>query len=312
MREALATQVKRIPAGAWLALRVAITGAVLVALWRAVGGQSILDSLRHANPAWGAAAVLTLLVQTALSAQRWRVTAGLLGQDLPAGYALREYFLAQTFNQVLPGGVLGDATRAVRARHRGGMRVSGLAVLFERLAGQIAMFLTLTVAFLSTVLVPGGLDWPPALRAALWVVIAGAALLALAAIAVAAPAPVFGERARPWLSPLGRALFSAQALPWQVPLGLAITACNLAAFAFAARAVGAELSWVETVALVPVLLFAMLIPLTVSGWGLREGAAALILPIAGLSPTDAVAASVLFGLALIVAALPGVAMVLAR
>jgi glycosyltransferase 2 family protein len=91
-----------------------------------------------------------------------------------------------------------------------------------------------------------------------------------------------------------------------VLLSLGTTACVLAAFAFCAEAVGVRLDLVEILALVPIILFTMLVPLTVSGWGLREGAAAALFPLAGASSSSGLAASVAFGLAFIVTVLPGV------
>jgi hypothetical protein len=48
----------------------------------------------------------------------------------------------------------------------------------------------------------------------------------------------------------------------------------------------------------------MLIPVSISGWGLREGAAAALLPLSGVSPSGALAASVAFGLTFAASALP--------
>jgi hypothetical protein len=50
----------------------------------------------------------------------------------------------------------------------------------------------------------------------------------------------------------------------------------------------------------------MLVPISISGWGLREGAASALFPIAGATATEGFATSVAFGLAFIVAVLPGV------
>jgi uncharacterized membrane protein YbhN (UPF0104 family) len=190
--------------------------------------------------------------------------------------------------------------------------VAGQAVFFERLAGQIAMFVTMAVAFLATVSVAGGVEWPPALRATLLVVAIAGAAVAVLALGLNAAAAGFGARLRRWFKPLGLALFSSRVLPAQAMFGAAITICNLAAFAFAARAVGVQLSAIEVVALVPIILFAMLIPLTISGWGVREGAAALILPLAGITAADSVAASVMFGLAMLISVLPGAVLVMVR
>lgn len=91
----------------------------------------------------------------------------------------------------------------------------------------------------------------------------------------------------------------------QIVLSAGTTLCNLAAFAFCARAVGVVLPPVVILALVPLILFTMLIPLTISGWGVREGAAAALFPLAGATASEGFAASVAFGLVLLVAVLPG-------
>ena len=64
--------------------------------------------------------------------------------------------------------------------------------------------------------------------------------------------------------------------------------------------------------LVPLVLLTMLIPITISGWGLREGAAAALLPVAGAAASASLAASVTFGLVALVAVLPGAAVVWLR
>lgn len=300
----MTTRTQNLGQPVWMGVRIAATAALLAALWQTVGGAGILATLAAASPLWITAAIGCLLLQTILSAQRWRVTAAALGQTLGASHALREYLLSQAVNQALPGAVVGDAARAVRARGEDGLLVAGQAVFFERLAGQIVMFAVFVAAFLGTDAVAGGVDWPPAMRGTLYVclITASAALLTLL-VARSTPAAA-------WLDPLHRALLSRQVLPQQVGLGAAIVLCNLAAFACAAAAVGVNLSIVETLALVPVVLFAMLIPFTVSGWGIREGAAAVIIPLAGATATDAVAASVLFGLAILISTLPGAFMAL--
>ncbi len=61
----------------------------------------------------------------------------------------------------------------------------------------------------------------------------------------------------------------------------------------------------------PWVLLAMAIPLSVAGWGIREGAAALVWQAAGLDAAEGVAASVSYGLVVLLSTLPG-ALVLQR
>ena len=54
------------------------------------------------------------------------------------------------------------------------------------------------------------------------------------------------------------------------------------------------------------MLLATMIPLSYAGWGIREAGAVWLLARAGIATESALAISVLFGAALLVAALPGV------
>ncbi len=57
---------------------------------------------------------------------------------------------------------------------------------------------------------------------------------------------------------------------------------------------------------VPVLKATMMLPISIGGWGIREGAAGGIWATVGLSATEGVALSVTYGLAFIMASLPGI------
>nr|WP_111298714.1 lysylphosphatidylglycerol synthase transmembrane domain-containing protein [Paracoccus saliphilus] len=291
-----------------------IMGAVLLLslFWASFDGRQALRILAGAKPGWLAAALGALTLQTLLSAWRWRVTARQLGQIISRRRAVAEYYLAQVVNQSLPGGVVGDAGRALRARHKTGLRRAAAAVAIERLAGQAALLVILLTGAIAATLVPGGLDLPPSI---LWLV---AVLLATGTIGILAIA--FGGRLPGRVGAGGRdlrrmirlTLLSRNALPRQILLNLAITAANLAAFAFCARATGTVLSPVQAAVLVPLILLTMILPLTISGWGWREGAAAALFPLAGAGAAAGLAASLAFGLMFLASSLPGLIVLLVQ
>jgi uncharacterized membrane protein YbhN (UPF0104 family) len=289
------------------AVQAGIAIGLLALVWHVADGAGAALMLAGADPVWLAAAVAMLTVQTVISAQRWRLTAGQLGITLYRRTALREYYLSQIVNQALPGGVVGDAGRAVRTRDRAGLMASGQAVIFERLAGQIALFGVMVAGFGATSLVPGGVDWP------VWadlsvggLIVAGLGLPCLLWVVGHSLRAGFAEK----LQGQGAALWHALAAPKvrlaQIALSFGAVLCNIAGFGFCAWAVGVALPVAAILALVPLILFAMVVPLTISGWGLREGAAAALFPIAGASASDGLAASIAFGLVFLAAALPGV------
>lgn len=285
--------------------QTAATIGLLAFLWQIADGPETARILTTADPVWLLAGFLALTVQTVLSALRWQLTAAQLGIKLPQMHALREYYLAQLINQAVPGGVVGDAARAVRSRDQVGLIASGQAVVFERLAGQIAMFVTMAVAFLATLLAPGGFEWPAWLVPPILLVILAGTLTPFAGfVATQLPGRVGVIIKKQWLT-LGKALTGRNVLLRQIALSLGTVFCNLAAFAFCAQAVGVALQPIIVLALVPLILFTMLVPITISGWGVREGAAAALLPLAGVSASQGFAASIAFGLVLFVAVLPG-------
>ncbi|MBT8489350.1 MAG: flippase-like domain-containing protein, partial [Gemmatimonadetes bacterium] len=85
----------------------------------------------------------------------------------------------------------------------------------------------------------------------------------------------------------------------------AIVASYVVVFTLGARAVGIEASTAILVLTAPPILVAMLIPVSVAGWGLREGAAAALWGFVGLSAADGVAVSVAYGLLVLASSLPG-------
>jgi hypothetical protein len=170
------------------------------------------------------------------------------------------------------------------------------AVALERLAGQVFMLGALAIG----VVLGSSLDWPTGLRGLALAGVAAAALMLATALVARRPG---------WLAAAGdgfrRGVLAPTVLPLQGLLGVAIVTLNLAAFAAAARATGTSLSPVEILALVPLILTAMLIPLGVAGWGWREGAAAALFPLAAAAPAAGIAAAAAFGGLILVSSLPG-------
>jgi glycosyltransferase 2 family protein len=291
-------------------IRVLVTLALLALLWQAIDGPAALELLLAAEPFWLAVAVVALTGQTLLSALRWRLTAGALGQSISVARAIREYYLSQIVNQSLPGGVLGDAGRAVRARHEAGLKRAGQAVVFERLAGQLVLFVVTAVAVLMVWLTPGGIALPD------WVLLMVAsssiALLLMAGViwGFSRGANATNAQIRDWTRAFSLSVLAPAVVSRQILLSLGTTALNLLAFALCTRATGTTMPVTAVMIVVPLILFTMLIPISVSGWGLREGAAAALFPIFGATGTEGFAASLAFGLMFLLSTLPGIAVLL--
>lgn len=293
---------------------VSVALLAAVALW--VEPQAVVAEVRRFSAEWVVLALAISTLQIMLCAWRWQFTAGLIDVPLRFAYALREYYLALLVNQLLPGGVLGDAGRAHRhaaqAQSRGR---AWRAVIIERASGQVAVVvLTLTALLLSPL-------WHAALGEAVITVVGLSALAVLAALIVS------GLLLRQWFShwlarlpswcqalarDVRRGLLQRGVWPQQLLSSLVIVLSYGLVMVCAARAIGVGLPSLQVLALTPVLLLAMLIPFSVAGWGLREGAAVGVWALVGLPPAQGVAVSLAYGVLVLLASLPGIWVALSR
>lgn len=299
-----------------LFLRVAVSLGLLGALAWALDGAALAARLAHLSAPWAGLALALSVPQVALSAWRWRFTAARLGVALPFRDALREYYLATFLNQVLPGGVAGDVSRAwrharVRARAAAPVGPAVRAVVLERASGQAVM---VGAAALSLLALPSVFRPPEGLR--------GSALLAAAAAAALVGAGgllLLARRLRGRAAPTGTvrrevhaALLARDAWPAQLLGSAAVVASYGATYLAAARAVGVATPTLTLLPLVAPVLMSMLIPATIAGWGVREATAAALWGLVGLTPEDGVAISAAYGVLVLLGSLPGAVVLAAR
>ena len=293
------------------ALRAVVSLGLLVGLawWLEVG--TVVSRLAGMRPSWVLLALAISIAQVVVLAWRWSFTARRLGVDLPFLVAWREYYLSIFLNQVLPGGIAGDVTRAWRqARSRDHLReASGpavRAVVFERLSAQVVMT---TVAVLSLLFLPVTVGRNSGS------VMVGAGLLSAGSV-VAVFAWVHrqssvGSLTGRVIAEVGAAHLSPSAFTAQLVSAIIVVSTYLITYLVAAKAVGVETPPLVLLPLVGPVLMSMLIPVTVAGWGLREGVAAILWGAVGLTAGDGVVVSVAYGLLVLLGSLPGAGLLLA-
>ena len=296
-------------------LRVLASAAILAALATWLDARAILALLLALDPVWAALALAISVPQVALLAFRWRLTAGRLGLDLPFATAWREYYLAIFLNQVLPGGVGGDVSRAwrharsdpptsaeqPRAREASRFLPAASAVVLERGSAQVVMGV---ITVLSLASLPVTFGAAPATVA-----------LALLGAAVAVGLAIWLSRWRrssearlAWVWRDAHAALLARDVVWtQLVTSTLAVGSYVATYLAAARAVGVATPLTTLLPLVAPVLVSMLIPASVAGWGLREATAAGLWSAVGLTAVEGVAISAAYGLVALVASLPGAA-----
>jgi uncharacterized membrane protein YbhN (UPF0104 family) len=293
-----------------LLLRLAVGVTVLWFLWRLMGAAPFKDGLRAVTWQAVVAAVTLTVLTTVCSAWRWRVAAQALGLGIRLPAAVGAYYRSLFLNSVLIGGVVGDVHRAVTHGRRSGDVVLGLrAVAWERLWGQVIQAVVTVVVLLTM---------PSPVRPALPYVLGGIAGVAALVGCAALVARRTGRLGRSRLAQAARAvaddlrhgMLAPHVWPQLVLASVLVVAGHTATFVIAARVAGSTAPLGELLALLMVVQTAIVIPLSIAGWGLREGVAAWAFAAAGFGAAIGVKAAILYAVLMLAAVSPGAGLLL--
>jgi len=295
----------------WRPLAKAIVlAAILGWLARQMPLAGVVARLAELTLAGALLAIGIALAQIALGGLRWWRIARTCGAGLPLGRMQRVIFISMFFNQMVPGMVGSDASRVVMCA-RAGVSASRalIGVAVDRAFALIALGLLVMLSF---PWLAGHMD------ARLTVVLELVAVsLVLGACAAALGSALFRTIFGRWrvfgvLCDLLDALRACCRDPATLATALSTSIVSHAL----SGATVIVLAWslaipldplAGTIVMLPCLL-AMALPISIAGWGVREGAMILALGQIGVAPVDALSLSVLFGLTGLAAALPGAAL----
>lgn len=256
-----------------------------------LGAEPFVDGIRSADPVVLAVGLVVTAGTTWCCAWRWSLLSERLDVAVPARAAFRRYYRSQLLNATLPGGVLGDLHRGLDHGRSTGALGRGLrSVVWDRAWGQgvQAALALAAVALLPATAVRTDVGW-------LLLAIGGALLVVMAAL----PGRV-RRAAAAELRTTGPVL-------GRVVLASALAAAgHVAVFVVVARSVGVAVPLPQLVALALVVLLASALPLSLAGWGPREGAAAWLFAQAGLGAATGLSVSVAYGVVALLATTPGV------
>ena len=285
----------------WRRVRFSAAAAVVAAIvWR-LGTGPFRDGIRAVDARVLLVGLGIGLGTTICCAWRWTVVARGLGIDLELPAAVAAYYPSIFLNPTLPGGVVGDVHRGVRHGRDAGDVGRGLrAVAWERTAGQVVQALLTLVVLLAlpspvrTFVVP----------------------LAIGVVGASIGVALLVDRARPrgrsWWARARRGvardvragLLARRALPVVAVTSALVVVGHALTFLVAARAAGVSAPPTRMLPLALLAMLGMVVP-GIAGWGPREGATAWVFGAAGLGADRGVATAVVYGVMVLVAALPG-------
>lgn len=286
-----------------LGLRLAVSAVMLAVLVLKVPSfdpSDLVPKWSLGTAVWLGMAALFTLIGIILSAVRWQKVLDALGLSARLPRLMSHYLAGQFVSNVLPTTIGGDVLRVSRlSRDTGESPRTFASVVLERLTGWLVLPVITIVGFTVN---PGLRHLGAATRVAL--TLAGVTLVLLVAVLAAAGNPRLGGRfatSGGWRRFVGAVhlgvdrLRSDPAAAANVLIaGFAYQLALVLAAVAAAQALGLRPAGLTALlAFFPAVLIAQVLPISMSGLGVREGAFVLFLAPLGVAHDGAIALGLL-------------------
>lgn len=286
-----------------LLLRALVTITILVLIVRAINVQQAWRVMANVQTDLLLAAVVMQFASTVISAYRWQLIMRnlLFGQSFT--FYWRSYFKGMFFNQGLPTSIGGDAIRVLDIARCGFRKRDALyGVAIDRIAGLAALILlTLVANVFNTSLLPAQVY-----RLMLLLTVLG--LLGIASLLVL--------KRLSWLDRYPQLAFVkaisdhldlafAHSRFMLLILSLLVPVFAMLGFYATGWALGLRFDLMTYFAIVPPALVLTIIPASIAGWGVREGALVGLFSLIGADKTIVLMMSLLYGITLIIVSIPG-------
>lgn len=238
---------------------------------------------------------------------RWMVVLRAIQADLPFRIAIKILYISIFFNQTLPSTIGGDAFKIFLGRKAGLDLKSAInSVMLERVIALLGLILLVIVTqpFLLARIEDHSAKY-------LFPLLVGVALAGIIILMLLDKLPKSLQR---WRVVCGLIHFSSdtkklflepQYACKAIFLGISgnILLAMVAYLTFCALSV--EISILDCLVLIPPVILFITLPISIAGWGVREGAMVAAFALVGVLEGDAFVVSLLFGILNIIFAIPG-------
>ncbi len=291
----------------WLGVAVRIAATIGLMAWalKDVDWGQFGAIIAQARWWWFVAAVVVTVLVQSVAGVRWAALARPLGFDFPRWFFVRRFFEGMFFSLCLPSSIGGDVIKAVRIGKTAPARLlAACSVVVDRLTGLSALGVLVGTAVVTR---EYGLGMPGA-------AIVFAAFLAAVLVAFRVGLMLL-DRIHDWLPEgSGGREFVARLLPYRQQPSLVLAAVGWSfvvqmggavSVALVGRALGVDQPLIIWFSVVPLVALAMVLPISIGGFGVRENALEYLLRGYGVPSETGVAIALLWGLCTVFAGLLG-------
>ena len=293
----------------WLAVaaKAAISVLLIWFLLDRVDVTKVVARARTLDTVDAMLCLIVLAVQTGLVTVRWWLVAQITDTALGLPAALRILLIGMFFNQTLPSSVGGDAVRVWLVTREGSSLGKAVNVVLCDRVLALVVLVGLIGATLPAIY--ARVD-DEATRVALAALVGFGAIGLIGFLIAGEGLARLLQRWR-FSRPFGnlasdfRRLFTRPAAIAPLALSAVIHLLTVFTVMLLAWGLGIKAGFFDGMMIVPTVVLLTTLPISVAGWGVREGAMVAGFGLIGVPADGALALSVLFGLATIVISLPG-------
>jgi glycosyltransferase 2 family protein len=296
-----AWRVRGLPRGKLIfAARWLVTALALWVVLRSIDLGAVVDLIGRAAPLALGVAGLVVIAQFAVLVWRWQLVIHILGGPILGGKAVGfgplALLLGHSFliGQVLPSSVGGDVARTVLLSRSTGVAAAARSVICDRLLGFAAL------ALLVVPTVPVIAEMIGSITPFLTLTICALGIMTAVALVLAYSLtygfPWLGRHLATVAGDVGITLRSGKIGLVAMALGIGSSLLGVLLIYIIGSAIGADLRALDCLVLVPPVLLVSALPISLGGWGVREGALVAAFSLVHADPAAVAATSVMFGL----------------
>ena len=287
---------------AWL--KVVLSIGLLWLIFDRLDNEQLWSSISHIGLTTLVLALILQLASTLTAAYRWNLIQQWLGDPPGTRFYAKSYFKGSLFNQLLPTSIGGDAYRVLENGHRiNSHKEAFFGVFIDRIAGLLGLLLLSAIALI----------WlPDLLPSNITITIA-------VILAIGFSGALFGlclHKLPRWKWPLwaslqklsrrfARVYRNSRTISIQLGLSVLTHLFSMLVLMTLGQSLGLDFELMVYLAVIPPVILLTLLPLSFAGWGIREGAMVGIFALIGAPAEAVLAMSVIYGLTLVAASLPG-------
>jgi uncharacterized protein (TIRG00374 family) len=286
-------------------IKLIITIVIFYFLLQYIDFEHVIKVLAKSHGGFILLALLAQLASTVIAAYRWRLIMKLLDFHERVSFYVQSYFRGSFFNQVLPGSIGGDAVRAIELVQRGYDKKDSIYGIFvDRIIGLVGL-LVLNL-FANNLFYGSFPSWLHQLLNLITIsAIAGFSMLFIIEKFTFLTKYSFSNLFVRLSKRLNKLYADRMLLIQHIFISVIVHIFSILAIYALALSVEVDLNLQTLLIAIPPVFLLTIVPISLAGWGVRESGMVGILMLVGAQKEEILVISVLYGLLLILAALPG-------